>query len=85
MLIILLKIIGLLLVVVGCVISTAGNMRLLVIARRVGFGWFFGCCFCLLVWPLFGLAYFSSAWKPLTYCLAGMLMVGFGLLFFNHG
>jgi len=85
MLITLLNLIALLLVVAGCLIACAGNMRLLVIARRVGFGWFFGCCFCLLVWPFFGLTCFSTAWKPLTCCLAGMLMAGFGLLFLNLG
>jgi hypothetical protein len=67
------------LILVGVIINIVGCIKFWVAANRVSTGWFIGCLF-IVVWPFFLFAHFSKAWKPFAIWLAGLIMVGVGMM-----
>ena len=70
---------GYILVVVGCIVCLIGEIRMLALAYRRGFGWLL-CCLLLapLCWLALLAADFKSTARPFALAVLGMVVAAFG-------
>jgi hypothetical protein len=68
------------LLAIGLVAWFAGELRLLVLAYRQSWLWFFGCLFVPFVSWIFFLFNVRQAWKPMVMALGGFILAGVGYL-----
>ena len=63
---------------VGLLLALAGDVGMLVIARRHGPGTFWGCLFLPPVLLLFLLLNLRATWRPFVLSLVGLVVAGLG-------
>jgi hypothetical protein len=69
---------GYILAFVGVVVCLVGEVMLLVVSYKRGFGWFFGCMFFPPLWLGLLAFHFRETIKPLAITLGGIVMAYVG-------
>lgn len=62
----------------GCLAGLAGDLRILVVAYRHGFGWLFACLFLPFAAWVFFVFHVKEAWRPAALSLGGFIVAGLG-------
>ena len=71
---------GYMILALGMIAWTVGNVMFLAIVFRYSIGWFFGCLMIPFVDLTYFLLYPRQTWKPMLIAAIGLLATGIGAL-----
>jgi hypothetical protein len=69
------NIIGIIILVVGVIITIVGGARFAIAAFEESVWWGFGVLFFPIVWPIFLILHFDDAWHPALNFVIGFVLV----------